>query len=546
MALQAQSYIEKFEDVFVCTIDRISFLLVNFTILCWAYFLNLMPMVIAILVIDATLGFKLINKHRKLLRPDKSSVFAVMVALTLIFMIVLQKLQYIKGVVLPPNSDSIYHYSVIKSLLSTSSAGTFEIFNVLHRYYHIGFHAIVATSVKCFDLPISESILVTGQIFQSLILLQAFSFTKKISTDLIAPWITMIAIGYLFQFPSYATNWGKYPAISGVAGILIVLNLFLGQLQNIQSSDRKRIFSFIFKLFPAIFFAAILTTKSIVILLIIAVSFIFVNKIFQENILHIDGTDLEGAKEILTIILILGNLILFPESELTGMFIFRLFLYLLLIRSYFISFQTGTIASLLTILLSIMSKVSVPYGNATIQLIDPELFTLLITIVAGVLLGLILSIILQQTTKPLDKFAIAFLIVIISLVTFVRSTGQRVDPKYIFGNDSDIYTFDWMSKNIDDHFLIGIAAQGAPGNYYPIDAGGWIEPITDLPTRKLSIDINFEKDLDQLCEDNIRYIYYDNKSGQFDPDTLLSTHPDVVWFYENAILYELNCGNGSS
>ncbi len=116
--------------------------------------------------------------------------------------------------VFPANTDSISHYRYIDQFLNWQSTGqTFFDFVGRLRFYHYGFHLLVADLHLLSGIAITEVMLVLGMYlavlapFSLIPLLEALGIDRKIRN------IAVGVIALVVLFPGLALNWGKYPAM---------------------------------------------------------------------------------------------------------------------------------------------------------------------------------------------------------------------------------------------------------------------------------------------------------------------------------------------
>jgi hypothetical protein len=157
------------------------------------------------------------------------------------FFILLLRLIFIQDLLVPPYADSVTHLQIVQDFMSPElpPQAFYHLAMDSEHTYHFGFHAIGAWLSGSTSTDPSQTILMLGQYFQALAVLATYPLAYVISKNTISAWTVMIIAGLLLPTPSYASNWGKYPAIASMVGIAFVLALFLTYLKNRSGFPKK-------------------------------------------------------------------------------------------------------------------------------------------------------------------------------------------------------------------------------------------------------------------------------------------------------------------
>lgn len=125
---------------------------------------------------------------------------------------------FLQEAIFPSYFDSAEHYRIIQSILDSATfpAGT---------YYHVGYHVLMAAMIRVFSLNLAEAMLVFGQIILAILPLPLFFIIRRETDSSLAAFFTVLLAGVGWHMPSHLLDWGKYPALTSLVGILFVIGL---------------------------------------------------------------------------------------------------------------------------------------------------------------------------------------------------------------------------------------------------------------------------------------------------------------------------------
>lgn len=146
-----------------------------------------------------------------------------------IFMFFLMiRLAFIQQLVLPPFSDSVEHYEKIATLLALEHAQPIALEDFI-PYYHWGFHALTAWvgAITGYTHPLlmavtSHTLLAMLPVTFYFMLL---AFDKK---QIVPALFGALLAGMGWVMPSYAINYGKYPALMSICMVPLLLGVLSG------------------------------------------------------------------------------------------------------------------------------------------------------------------------------------------------------------------------------------------------------------------------------------------------------------------------------
>src|SRR5688572_5009703 len=156
------------------------------------------------------------------IRFKKPSLPVVALILFLLLSIFI-RLVFLQQALLPAYFDSAEHYLNIQHLINSYESGSFSIFR--SNYYHLGYHFLIAALIHLFQFNITDFMLVFGQVVLSVLPISFFFLLKQITGSNTVAFFTCLIAGLGFHMPAHLINWGKYPALLGLAGIQFVFCL---------------------------------------------------------------------------------------------------------------------------------------------------------------------------------------------------------------------------------------------------------------------------------------------------------------------------------
>ena len=148
---------------------------------------------------------------------SKATIFLILVFLV----VFITKFSFLYNLNFPPYLDSAVHFQIIQDLRNpaVTPLAQFTIGKLLTgHYYHFGFHSFVAVISAFGNIQtVLQTMLIVGQL---MVVISPFSlsfFAKKFTGNLWVGIFTALFAGIGWKMPAYAINWGKYPAIAGMA-----------------------------------------------------------------------------------------------------------------------------------------------------------------------------------------------------------------------------------------------------------------------------------------------------------------------------------------
>lgn len=201
--------------------------LLSVPILTLAVFLKVLvnlPIAAAFLTVSA--GASIWSNCRRHLRISLGFNVSVFVLAALFFGSLLLRLAFIAKIPLPLYFDSPVHYRIIQSLMGDITAAnrshplTWPALN----YYHLGYHIMLAVAASISHVNLGRLMLVSGQVVLAAVPFPLFLIAHRETGSSIAGVVAVILGALGWYMPAHALNWGKYPALFSLPGILFTLN----------------------------------------------------------------------------------------------------------------------------------------------------------------------------------------------------------------------------------------------------------------------------------------------------------------------------------
>jgi len=128
-----------------------------------------------------------------------------------------------------------YHHTMIAQLLVDNGGlfNSWQPYSELNSFtYHFGFHTLVAVFHWVTGLPLSLSVLWTGQILNGLAVLALYPLASRIGKNRWAGVAAVLVAGLLAPMPMFYTNWGRYTQLAGQVILISVIYLTWSLIEN--------------------------------------------------------------------------------------------------------------------------------------------------------------------------------------------------------------------------------------------------------------------------------------------------------------------------
>lgn len=456
---------------------------------------------------------------------------------TVLMLLLVARLSYLKHIILPSYSDSPIHYQIVNGMLhpTTGETANLSLGNILTQYYHFGFHSLAAWLASLTEMAPENAISLLGQLFLiatplSIIFITYF-LTKNMDGALFAG--LLAAVGWFM--PAFAVNWGKFPALSSLAVMPAAL-AFLGYYLPGKSH----------KTMPLLFGLALLAgitllhTRIVICVALAVVSFFLSNKLQTADELGTFQSIRFSALFMLSLLPIYQLILDFYSGIPTAI------AWIILLPFVFQAYPRLSVGIFFFTLGAWLVALVPPLLIQSSQgLLDRQFLEIMLyipfSIMGGAgLVGLIRKLKLNDAVR---WFALPALI---GCVTFTFFQGQSLhpDPCCDYFKEDDQLAFQWIQKNTSVDSLFIIANSDNNEKITGIDAGIWIYPLLGRNTNKLRFTTNWDsiEEMKKICQFSKKdiYIYKGDGNYSFNDSQLASDEwVQPVFRSGQTIIYQL-------
>jgi len=428
------------------------------------------------------------------------------------------RLAFLRNILLPPYNDSPEHYMIVQGFLSRDSRSAFySIENTLGHYYHFGFHSLAAWLSSISGINPAETIPLLGQLFLVVFPISIFLLAFVASQDWRVGLVSACFAAFAWRMPVYAANWGKYPAITGLALFPALIACWIYYLSR---SKRSRLaLGVLFALTATLVFVH---SRLSICLLVVLLSFVLARKIPLKG-------DLKFWKAAL-----------FAGVACVGFSVFGNSLFPFYANGYFITL--GAVAMLLPFAFYvrprfsfgvtffvwgvwIASRVPTFIESGGLTWLDQPFVEILLCIPLSLLAGIgFIGLLNQLKGQGMKRITVGGVVAAL-LIGFATSAVLTPDPCCNYVKFGDLQAIQWLKQNAPQNAVVWIPGFKSRNYMLGMDAGIWVQPLTGLNTNKLTY--NFVWDAPdapaRICKSNYEgvYIYEGGQPYSFD-DAILA------------------------
>lgn len=502
----------------------------------WGAWLPAQTGAVLLVLLTAILAVVLLLRARKEPGPGSKAILWMLVVLSgaSIFL----RLAFVSRVIVPLYFDSAQHYFITNTLIRNLASNESPIVGLsTGRYYHTGFHLLTAWMASILQADILDVILILGQVIVAVLPLSMFSIIKQETQSGPAALFGVLLTAFGWYMPAYAVNWGKYPALSSLPLITIVMSLAYLSLRYRDVLSRGQYLGLSAILVLGVILTVLFHSRTIIVLGILALAWIAMAGWQRLSKLLRAITFFAILIGIVLIIMYVRTKdvfgLLFDPYWTKGSLVTIVVLFLAIFAQW--RYPRLAFASILVILLlfgGLLIPVSVR-GYGTLTLLDRPFVEMILYLPLSLLGGAGLAGLersLQDLTArwqakrflPVGSLSGVFILLLL-IHAFASYNIYPADCCSIVGRD-DLVAIDWMDKNLPPDARIAIsstelhvldtdAPQGAAGG----DAGAWITPLTDRVTIPLPYQSDFSQQVifEALCQRRAGYLYVGEAGANF-------------------------------
>ncbi len=400
-----------------------------------------------------------------------------------LFFLLLIRLAFLKGILLPPYDDSSEHYEIVQSFLSSARNGGsfYSIANLARHYYHFGFQSIAAWLCSITGADAADAIALLGQLFLVVspvsIFLLACVLTNEIRGGLVAASFTAFA----WRMPAFATNWGKYPAGAGLALFPAVVALWVLARPAI---GRKRAAPLVFLTVALVF----IHSRLLVCLGLALVGYLLARQLPIRRPLWFWEA---AALAVLTVAtgLLFGNSLLVYYGN--GYYLALGCVGLLAAFAFFASPRLAISITFFIFAVWVAFRSPTFFESISSTWLDQPFVEMLLYIPLSLLAGVGLVGLPKRLPDPrLERLAI--LVVMGVVVTgFLSSHVIYPDSCCNYVKRGDLLAFRWLRENTPPDAVVWTAALKSRNYLVGLDAGVWVSAMSGRNVNRLRYDFDW-------------------------------------------------------
>jgi hypothetical protein len=451
----------------------------------------------------------------------------------------LLRLSFLRGLLLPPYFDSVEHFQIVNDLLHPEGPpqAFYTLARITQRYYHFGFHALAAWVSGLTGASPADTILVLGQLLQALIPISLFFPIKTATRSDAAALFGVLLAGLGWRMPAFASNWGKYPALTGIATFPFGLGAAFLAFSSLDKKERRR-------LFGLAALAAVLSTlahtRSVILLIAAAVSWFAAGKALQ-------------AKRTWRILMAVAFTVLlfWLARQIAGdqglLFMLQPYLWNSVIPSVLVAllmpfglkqFPQATLAGLLWLLILLLSALTPSPGALErlgyLSLLDRPFVQMTLflplALIGGAGLAGLKHTLLQSSTRKWADFQkrlwpfLSLSLCLVVTLNALRSYSFTPSPCCQLVTQDDLAAYAWIRGNLPPEATILIASNRIPNQTYGVDGGIWITPLTGRQTKKWphNTPLDSQAALEKICASGATHIYAGGTAARFSVESMAS------------------------
>lgn len=446
------------------------------------------------------------------------------------------RLAYVSRALFPSYFDSAQHYAMIKTITVEGFPGAFDLLRA--DYYHMGFHFLAAFFVEVFQVDITATMLVLGQVVLALLPLPVWFIVQRVTASSRAGMFAAALAALGWYMPAHAVDWGKYPALLSLLLVSYAISLLL-----LLPQYRTKRWMFYGLAGVGVLASIFAHSRALVVFGIILLSWGLATgwSALSRSLQRPLCLMLPVALFVEVVIVQRNDVLSLLLDPYLGRGIWITCLVGLLSFFALMAHPRWTLAILLAVCLLIAS-LFIPMnrllpGRPQLTLLDRPYVEMILYLPLSLLGGLGLGGLgkMLQGRFLWGRQVGLLAIGVVAINAFFTYDLYPSDCCVIVGND-DVLAMDWVADQLPVEARIGIAstelkvmASEASEGEVGADAGIWIAPLTGRVTIPLPNTSAFDQEstLKSLCELGIGYLFMGETGQPFDADSILA-HPE--WY----------------
>ena len=462
----------------------------------------------AVLLLAGFLPLKVLISEKKKISFNHQMVAAVAGVLLLLII----RLAYLRHIILPPYSDSPIHYQIVAGFIDPDAGydSKLSLENIFTNYYHFGFHGITTWTASISGLDPLNVIPLLGQLFLVIAPVSVAALTYAATNNFHGALFSGLLAAVGWFMPAFSANWGKYPALTAIAVLPVVLALpWLYQYRRDRNS------SFLFYALVLVIGIVLIHSRILICLLLAVLCYFLSGKFqFKERLSFFQSIRFS----------LLFAISLWPLSQFFLEFYKGLPIWIILLVLLPFAFQshprmtTGIFFFMFGLWFVDLIPNLLKLNNS---LLDRQFLEMLLYIPCSVIGGIGFDgLIRKLEPNQILKWGTVVALVGGVMFNFQHHNSFFPDSCCDYFTQDDQLAFQWIQNNESTHTLFIIPTFSEGDKIYGTDAGIWITPITKIATNKLSFNTKWDSDnvFSEICRasENETYIYAGATKYSFD------------------------------
>ena len=439
-----------------------------------------------------------------------ANILVSVVALAGVFFLIVARLAFMSPLLLPPYTDSVIHFQIVRGFLTPelATSSNLSLRGLTDNYYHFGFHSLSAWMTAVIKKAPDITMPLLGQLFMVVAPLSVATFTLRVTNSKAAAWWSAVMAALAWSMPAFAANWGKYPAMVGLAtipGVLATINL-------IWSEGRGRVSKI---LWGGLLLGAVtlVHTRMLIIAALVAVSSLLARRLAPTETISIPRAIWFSFLYIISLAPVYGFLQEFYSSLMAAVLVLCLLPFAfqaqirLVLGIFFFTFGVWLVA--------VLPSFSTMFGRA---LLNRQMVQMLLYLPLAVLAGAGFGGLWHRFAHGSLR---SIIIATATVLTFVLgySTQETFYPNHCcdYFQEGDRQAFEWIAANSTERSLFFVAAFKERGQFFGTDAGVWITALTFRNSNRLPFDTDWRssEEIQNACEAGAREIYIYSGGREF-------------------------------
>jgi hypothetical protein len=499
-------------------------------------------------------GLTFFTLNLKTTSNSSKPVILFLLILTALFIIL--RLAFVSKAILPLYFDSAQHYLFTKNILASLEQENRV--NSFLAYYHLGFHFLAAFITFITHAQINDTMLVLGQVILALMSFSVFFIVRFWTRANLAGFFAILLAAFGWYMPAHAVEWGKYPALAGIALLPFVLSMACLSVQNRIALSRRKYWSLNAILLTGILVTIFLHSRVLIVFGIAAITWILTflwGKLKQPLGLLVFAISILASIAEAAIIQKKGLLgPLFDPYTSKGLLITCVVLFLTIFaylhHPRLVFFCIVSVFLLLISQFIYLGTLIPGYVNTT--LLDRPFVEMFLYLPLAILGGFGLAG-LEQTLQStinirLNRLIGVLFILLVSVNAFFKYNLLYPSDCCVIVSPDDLTVIEWMDKNLpqDARILISstdlnvlptTAYQGSAGG----DAGAWITPLINRVTIFMPFNKDFsqQQTLENICQLQMGYVYVGKTGSSFNDSTMSAAVYKSLFSLPKARVYQV-------